>query len=376
MYHGPRAFPFRKISMSKPRLLRWLAVLLVWTLLAAGFSALGIYVNFLRGERETWWTIFSYYLASFWLWAVFSIFIYRMAERFPIDRGNWPKLLLLHLPTSILICLLHSAIFLLIYSLIDYTPTRMYKSVADIFGSERAYFLAIQQRELMAYWVLLVGSYAITFYKSYQREKLGVLQLRAQLAEAELQALRMQLHPHFLFNTLNSISALVHKDPEAADEMIGLLGDFLRLTLERPSAQEVTLEEELRFLECYLEIERVRFHDRLSVSIDVDPRALAERVPNLILQPIIENAVRHGIAPHAKAGRIEIRSEVEGDRLRLQVSDDGPGLPAASARNGRGVGLSNTRARLEKLYGAKHRFELANGAAGGLVVTMEIPLHS
>ena len=188
----------------------------------------------------------------------------------------------------------------------------------------------------------------------------------------------MQLHPHFLFNTLNSISALLHHDPELADRMIARLGDFLRLTLENSGAQEVTLQKELEFLKCYLEIERVRFQDRLTVSYDVAPETLDAMVPNLVWQPIVENAIRHAIAPRSGRGHIEMRAQRTGETLQLQVKDDGPGLPSNQNSNGsssKGVGLANTRERLRQLYGNNHRFELVNGSDRGLVVTLEIPFN-
>ena len=186
----------------------------------------------------------------------------------------------------------------------------------------------------------------------------------------------MQLHPHFLFNTLHSISALVHRDPDTADRMIARLGDFLRLTLDNSGAQEVSLEKELEFLKCYLDIERVRFQDRLTTSLDVEPRALDSAVPNLILQPIVENALRHGLS-HRTAGHLEISAKRYNGSLRIQVKDNGPGLSAITrpktANTREGLGLSNTRARLEQLYGGAHRFEIENAPGGGLVVTLEIP---
>jgi LytS/YehU family sensor histidine kinase len=191
----------------------------------------------------------------------------------------------------------------------------------------------------------------------------------------------MQLHPHFLFNALHSISALVHTDPDAADKMIARLGDFLRLTLETSAAQEVPLRQEIEFLNCYLEIERIRFGERLTTRLDVDPQVLNCRVPNLILQPIVENAIRHGVAPRSAPGHVEISAAGVGGVLRLQVKDNGHGLPESTAAASRGsqqqggVGLSNTRARLQQLYGTSYRFELANSPAGGAVVTLEIPLQ-
>jgi LytS/YehU family sensor histidine kinase len=158
--------------------------------------------------------------------------------------------------------------------------------------------------------------------------------------------------------------------------MIARLGDFLRMTLDSSAVQEVSLRQELEFLNCYLDIERIRFHDRLTTRLDVDPRALSCRVPNLILQPIVENAIRHGVAPRSAPGRVEIRAERRGGVLRLEVRDNGPGLPASGAPRRTtegGVGLLNTRARLAQLYGGAHRFDLSDDPQGGTIVTLEIP---
>jgi LytS/YehU family sensor histidine kinase len=188
----------------------------------------------------------------------------------------------------------------------------------------------------------------------------------------------MQLHPHFLFNTLHSISALVHKNADAADKMIARLGDFLRLTLENSGAQEVSLQEELEFLKCYLEMERIRFEDRLTVQMDIEPQALGARLPNLILQPIVENAIRHGISPRTSPGRIEIEARRLNGTLQVLVTDNGPGLPSDSNTGSiikAGVGLANTQARLKQLYGNQHRLDLSNAASGGLTVILEIPFQ-
>jgi len=181
----------------------------------------------------------------------------------------------------------------------------------------------------------------------------------------------MQIHPHFLFNTLNSIAALLHKDVEAADRMIARLGDFLRLTLNSSNAQIVNFEEELNFLKCYLDIEHIRFQDRLTVEMDIDPDALTAMVPNLILQPIVENALRHGVARQTDPGHITIRARREGERLIVRVDDNGPGLKVKS--NGSGIGISNTRARLEQFYGSDFTFQIANSAERGVSVTLDVP---
>ena len=185
----------------------------------------------------------------------------------------------------------------------------------------------------------------------------------------------MQMHPHFLFNTLHSISALLNKDVGAARSMIMRLGDFLRMTLENAGAQEIPLQQEMEFLNGYLEIERVRFQDRLTTLVNVDPLMLDVPVPNLILQPIVENAMRHAIATHSDCGRIEITVASRNGALRIQVKDNGPGLSLEldETHLRKGLGLANTRARLERLYGNDHLLELTNDPAGGLIVTLEIP---
>lgn len=182
----------------------------------------------------------------------------------------------------------------------------------------------------------------------------------------------MQLQPHFLFNTLHAISALVHEDAEEADRMVAHLSELLRLSLENAGAQEVTLRQELEFLEPYLQIEQARFGNRLALRRDIAADVLDARVPNLVLQPLVENAVRHGIASRSGPGLVEISARRAGDRLRLEVRDNGSGLPAAGALR-EGVGLGNTRARLQQLYGADHRLEMRNVEGGGLRVTLEIP---
>ncbi len=227
----------------------------------------------------------------------------------------------------------------------------------------------------MTYWTLVLVSHAINTFRRLREEELNATRLKAELAEAQLAALKLQLQPHFLFNTLNSISALLDSNVEAADRMLACLGDFLRMTLDSSAARDVPLEQEMRFVTCYLDIERVRFHDRLRVEFDVDPLALSARVPNLILQPIVENAVKHGIARRLATGRITIRAKRAGETLQLQVCDDGPGLTGCGegARWKEGVGLGNTRARLRHQYGDAHRLDLRDGPGGGLQVTLEFP---
>jgi len=185
----------------------------------------------------------------------------------------------------------------------------------------------------------------------------------------------MQLKPHFLFNTLNSISSLMYSDVETADTMLARLSDFLRLTLDRELDQEVTLSEELEFIRRYLEIEKIRFEDRLTVSVDVGSDVGDARVPTLALQPLIENAIHHGIASRPEGGSIAIAARRDAGSLRISVTDDGVGCGADEHPRER-IGLANTRARLERLYGAAQKFTFADSPAGGFVVEMVIPFHT
>jgi LytS/YehU family sensor histidine kinase len=226
---------------------------------------------------------------------------------------------------------------------------------------------------LVTYSAIAGLSYALRYHQESQARAIKAANLEARLMEARLKTLEAELHPHFLFNTLHAISTLVHSDPEAADRMISRLSDLLRLTFDRTGAAEVPLKEELEFLQKYLEIEQIRFQDRLSVGFEIDPEALDAEVPRLILQPLVENAIKHGISPRSGQGLVHVSARRENQDVWIEVRDNGVGLSTkARARLTSGVGLSNTRARLECLYGARHRLEFDEGEEG-LAVRMLIP---
>ncbi len=223
------------------------------------------------------------------------------------------------------------------------------------------------------YWIVVLGCLGWHYYKAYRERERQAAALATELVQARLQALRMQINPHFLFNTLNTISALIPENPEAADRMIARLSGLLRRTLESGDVQEVPLREELEFLKSYLEIEQMRFPDRLTVTFDIDPKAQELLVPHLILQPLVENALRHGILPREEAGRVEISARVADEHyLELKVRDNGNGLPTAGP-GAEGIGLQNIRSRLAHLYGEAQKFELANAPGGGVEACVRIP---
>jgi sensor histidine kinase YesM len=279
---------------------------------------------------------------------------------------------LFHLPAGLIFSLAHLLLFVFVGSwMSNGAPSH---SFSGLLAEFQPFFIANFAWWSLVYWTILIGSYAFDYYRRYQAGAIKASQLEAQVAQAELQALKMQLQPHFLFNTLNSISSLALEDQRAAVRMISRLGDFLRLTIENNGTQQVSLERELDFLKCYLEIQQVRFHDRLRVTLDVEPAALHAQVPNLILQPLVENAIKHGIAPRADAGHIGIRARLTQATLQVEVSNDGP--PHAGNGNGtrHGVGLANTRERLRQLYQERFQLDLETPAEGGAVCTLAIPL--
>jgi two-component system, LytTR family, sensor kinase len=228
---------------------------------------------------------------------------------------------------------------------------------------------------LMTYTTVVGFTYALGYHREMQARAVREAQLQTRLMEARLKTLEAELHPHFLFNTLHAISTLIHTSPDAADRMISRLSDLLRLTFDRSGAARVTLHEELEFLQKYLEIEQTRFQDRLSVQFHVDPATLDAEVPRLILQPLVENAIKHGVSPRSGPGLVEISSRIDAGRLWLEVRDNGVGLSGSARTQFRsGVGLSNTRDRLEVLYGEAQTLEFSE-SDGGLTVRIALPLQ-
>lgn len=325
----------------------------------------------------------------FWLlWAISVPLILWLARSFPFRREHWSDALLLHLPAGTILSLAHLLVYVVMTSSIAGNAPVSFEALLRQF---QPVFLSSFAWWSLVYWTILLASYAFHFYERYQHGVVRASQLESQLAHAELRALKMQLNPHFLFNTLHSISALMHEDVEVADKMVARLGEFLRLTLKNSGSPEITLEEEVKFLECYLEIEQLRFEDRLRVRFEIDPLALSALVPNLILQPIVENAIRHGIAPQTTPGRLAIRARRSLDHLSLEVEDNGPGFPTNfdiptdhhtrdtstfdyNARSNGGLGLVNTNARLARHFGPAHRLAIERAKPHGTIVRIEIPL--
>src|SRR6266550_9356206 len=313
-------------------------------------------------------------LVQFYVWAILSPVVFRFSRRFPVElRPLNVRNLLLYFPALISFAGIHQVIHLAVLWSITPRWRQKYPALLDCY---RAYFAFGFYVDLIIALLIVIAVHALLYYQNFRASELAQSSLKARLAQAQLKALKMQLHPHFLFNTLHSISSLVLEDPQKANSMIARLGDFLRLTLENSNQQLISLKEETEFLRCYLEIEQVRFGDRLAVTFELDPQTLSAQVPHLILQPVVENAIQHAIAPRATRGHINIEAKRLNSLLRLEVKDNGPGITLNTDLLGaEGVGLSNVRARLHQIYGSDSRFELMNARDGGLAVVMEIPFQ-
>ena len=295
-----------------------------------------------------------------------------MSRRFPFERATWKAAIPIHVAGVVVATLLHVAMAVASSMAIYWVVGQS----LDSWLQEAQQMLILNfDWEMMTYWTIVGVGHALRYHYEARAKELSAAQLETRLVEAQLHTLQRQMQPHFLFNTLNTISALMHRDVDAADAMIARLSDLLRMSLQRIEVQEIELADELDFLSKYLEIEQTRFRDRLTVVFDVDSDTLDALVPNLLLQPLVENAIKHGIGPRPTPGHITVRARRRGAMLELDVQDNGVGLSAARLTDfNRGVGLSNTRSRLDHLYGSLHRFEFRQPAEGGLLVYIAIPM--
>ena len=347
----------------------------IWTLAALGFASVQYVLMLSENEQVSAWTVFGSTLLRFYVWAAFSPLIYQIVRRVNFERTGgriWGWLL--HVPLGLAFSVAHGVVYAAVMWTIQPSYRERYSTLYRYFREN--VLLGSIYTGILLYSPIVLAIAAYLLYRNYVDEQNRTAQLQSQLSEAKLQALKMQLNPHFLFNTLHSISSLVLIDPPKANQMIARLGEFLRMTLENSEDQMVTLKKELDFLRSYLEIEQTRFQDRLSETFEVEPSALSATVPHLILQPIVENAIQHGIAPHASHGEIVVKAERPDGFLLLEVSDNGSGISTngGSTTNGNGgTGLKNVRSRLAQIYGEDSRFEIKNRTGGGLTVELRFP---
>ncbi|HEY7155915.1 MAG TPA: histidine kinase [Gemmataceae bacterium] len=361
--------PSAAAEPSRPwRLGLW--IFLVWTLISLCQAAQYYFFPDLNDGPLSWQRALGLGFALWYTWGLLGLLVFWLSRRFPLGKHHWPSWLLMH-GTA---CLAFATVKVVIdYPIIKglYCPRPDTLTLPVFF---RMGFSGQFLRFILYYWALIGVSHALDYYGKYREGQLRAAQLKAGLTRARLQLLKTQLQPHFLFNTLNAISALLHVDVEAADRMLARLGDLLRLALEDFDVQEAPLARELEVARSYLEIEQTRLGPRLHVQWDIAADIGDALVPTFLLQPLIENAVHHGIAPRTEAGRIDIRIRRQDTELHLEVHDDGPGL-AAGGTAASGVGLANTRARLLHLYGTAQQLEVSNGRRGGCVARVILPFH-
>lgn len=354
------------LALSRSWPLRILAYVLAWTVPGL-ISATQLMMSYsLRGDSAPLLLLVQITFPTWYAWALLAPLIWVAARRFPLDGRGWLRSLPVHLALNVALAVAAVALVLGARRLLELPAARA--PTAELVGSVHT--------SLLAYWAIVVLAHATRYYEEGRARALREAELSAQLSEARLHALQAQLHPHFLFNTMHAISAFVHDDPDRAERMLAELADLLRSALERTDAQIVPLAEEIDFVERYLSIQKARLGERLHLEIDFAEGLEEAGVPAMLLQPLVENAVEHGIARRKGPGRLAVRVAREDHTLRLEVSDDGPGLDEGTREPSRWrIGLGNTRERLRQLYGEDHRLELTNLQPQGLRVRVVIPFQ-
>ena len=353
---------------------RWWFVLAIWTAWGLLLATQVTWYTSLGTRPTPFLTALRLNMPGALVWAVFTPAAIWLARRLPPFEGpHWPRGVAVHVVASAV------AVFLEVL-LVTVNGRWVRGPMPDdgpMLGSALRWSIWWYPSDCWLYWVIVAADYGVTHYRRLRERELRASQLEAQLAEARLQALKTQLQPHFLFNALHTIGQLVRTGQDAlAVQVVAGLGDLLRRVLDGAGTQEVSLKQELEFLRSYLDVEQVRFRDRLKAVVDAEPDTLDARVPYLILQPLVENAIRHGIAPRATTGRLLISARRIAGRLHLTVRDDGSGLVSGGmSRDSRGVGLANTSERLRQLYGDAASFEVVGADDGGTVARIVVPFR-
>ncbi len=354
----------------------WLFLLGMWLAFALVITTQH-YLSLRDAGREMAWLPLFARQAQLWgTWALLTPVVFAVAQRVPIIPGRIVRGVVAHLPIAVAFILVHTIITGPVAFMLGLVPVWATGPDATILGVFRQVLRSNVGADLLVYALLVAVQHVAVFGSRARARDIRASQLEAQLVRARLDVLQMQLQPHFLFNTLHAVSALMDRDTAAARRMLSQLSDLLRVSLSAPDSQEVAVEEEIAFLGRYIDIQRMRFHDRLAVDVRVSPATLRAVVPRLVMQPLVENAIRHGIATRTGPGRIEVEVQRDDGQLCLTVTDNGRGLPAGGMGALRlGVGLRNTQARLQHLYGDEHRFELLNAPGGGTIASIRIPFR-
>jgi two-component sensor histidine kinase len=328
-----------------------------------------------EGERRAILPTLAFVLPFWYLWALYTPIVIWLSKSYPIERGRVIARSAVHCGIAVVLSFVHTGTRFGLQPAFRDLPPSDARSDWDVLLSLATLELPVH---LFIYLAILGGALLLQYYRRLQKQKLAATRLSAQLADARMQALRMQLNPHFLFNALNSIAMLVRNaQRDAAVDTLEKLSELLRYVLDDSTRQEVSLRRELEFIKRYLAMEKIRFQSRLEVRIEVEPDALDALVPNLVLQPIVENTIRHGVENRTSPTTVTVGAGTDGQALRLLISDDGPGFRGtAGAGSSPGLGISNTRRRLAQLYGDAASLDIEDASPSGAIVTITLPLHT
>jgi sensor histidine kinase YesM len=358
----------------------WGATLGFWSLIAILNTSQNILSWLYEQGSVEWPRVLAWSLPGWLIWALLTPLVFLLARRFQFERHRWKRIALTHSVLSLLCASAHLVLETIIIDLVVRAVGERFLTWAQ-FRQLLVYGFHIS---ILVYWALVGVATAFSYYRQFQERQIRTAQLEAKasqlhakLSETKLNALKAQIHPHFLFNAHQAIQTLMFKnETRKARRMLTQLGDLLRMVLEMPNVQEVTLQRELELINLYLEIQRVRFQDRLRVIKTVAPETLKAAIPSLILQPLVENSIKHGIDKSSKAGLLEIHVSRMNGRLLITISDDGPGIPTEACRDSTNTkGLAITDARLQHMYGEGYSFTLENAPDVGAVVRLEIPFR-
>ncbi len=351
---------------------RWLLIFGGWTFAAVFLAGHQSLQNYFSENPISFFSVLKWQLASSYVWFALMPLIFRLTKKFSPEGELFHRNLSILISTGMFVILLQLAINALILPLLGFPPYRTFDTFTDAY---RFMFLVNFPWSLLIYFTVLGTIFVTRYYRKFQDRELRTAQLESNLVRARLQVLKMQLHPHFLFNTHNAISELIHKDPDAAEKTLTNLSDLLRISLEKLDVEEVPLEQELEFLKKYIEIEQTRFRERLQFKMRIAPETLDAVVPNMLLQPLIENAIKHGISPLKSGGTVEIESAKKNGHLVLRISDDGIGTKNVKHLI-KGIGLANTKARLLNLYKNDQSLEIESTENQGFSVKLKIPFKT
>lgn len=341
---------------------------LVWTVIGLLGTARSAIYGLFRGEYSDWFDISFYFLSAAWMWALLTPFLVWLALKIKIHRSNLHKAIPVHLGLGVLIAFSHR--FIAIWA--DFSVRKLFgilePSVGQILSEIKLVILSSSIDSFFTYWIILALIYGYDYYKKYQENKLKSLKLESELTKSQLNSLKAQLKPHFLFNSMQAIATLMHRDVDLADKVMNDLSELLRESFDNINTQKVPLDDELKFINKYIRLQQVRFSDRFQVVWEIKEETRELLVPNLILQPLVENAIKHGIEPYKQNGKLFIRAFRANGTLIISIADNGEKsiIPKQF-----GVGLSNTKQRLEQLYGKDHEFQIQVNT--GFEVNIVIP---